>query len=298
MIGIISPQFASNRQLRDLATEIDSEIKWTTNPPDDAYILNICENADTIIVGSAKFMHLLDKLPNIKYIAKMGVGTDNLDFQKLNERGIQVFVPPAGINAKSVAELTIRHILTLIRKINQTEYFLNEHGKWCKLEGKELSEITVGIIGYGKIGYQVSNMIRFLNGNVKAYDINPLIVADVIYVELDDLIETSDVITIHINGEGNDNMVDYNFIKKMKKGAYLVNMSRGNIVNIDDMIRAIDEGHLGGAGLDVYPDEPRIDKRLLKTPFITLSCHQGSSTEKTTLEMGKSVIEGIKKMRH
>jgi len=293
MISVISPQFAKNKYLVTKLLEKYPNSKVCQSVVTDDDILSFCADAKVMVVGTARFIHLLDKLPNLKFISKMGVGTDNLDFPLLKERNIEVYLPPGGVNATAVAELTLRHILTLLRRINTTENILREKKIWAKLEGKQLSETTIGIIGYGNIGKKVAQTLYLLGAKLKIYDQRKFAVPEKWYAELDDVLFTSDVVTLHINGEGNTDFVDKKFIRKMKKGAYLVNMSRGNIVNIYDIINTIEDGQLGGAALDVFPNEPDIDGVLVNHPYITLSCHQGSSTTKTTIEMGEFVLESI-----
>jgi phosphoglycerate dehydrogenase-like enzyme len=252
-------------------------------------------DADGIILGTEKFgRDVIQKLPLLKFIAKYGVGIDNIDFEAVEENHIKLKYRK-GTNSDSVAELTICHILTLLRNLHLSGPAVRS-GRWKKLPGRELSEVTVGIIGYGHIGSVVCDKLaRLHTGKILVCDIKERIVPPPMRLtHLDYLLKNSDVVTVHISMEPtNYHIINDEFLSKMKDGAILINTARGDLVDEAALLKAIESEKLSGCALDVLEDEPNINPDFAKNNNIIISCHQGGSSNRAIENMGWAAIEDL-----
>lgn len=229
------------------------------------------------------------------------IGTNQVDLQAAKMRGIPVFNAPFS-NTRSVAELVVSETIFLIRNIAEKNYFAH-NGKWIKdaSNSYEVRGKNIGIIGYGHIGSQVSILAENLGMNVFYYDIvNKLSLGNAKSCgSLSELLNVSDVVTLHVpETELTKNMIDYNRLKQMKKGSYLVNSSRGTVVNIPDLARALEEEHLAGAAIDVFPVEPVSNKEtfiseLQKFNNVILTPHIGGSTAEAQANIALEVTDKL-----
>ena len=235
---------------------------------------------------------------NLKVIGRAGIGLDNVDIPAASQRGIVVMNTPEG-NTITTAEHTMAMIMALSRNIPQATATLKE-GKWekKKLQGRELFNKTLGLIGAGHIGQIVADRAKGMKMKVIVYD--PYIKPEVIErlelepVSLDGLLQRSDYITIHTpRTEETANMINKNTLAKMKKGAMLINCARGGIVNEDDLYDALESGHLGGAAFDVFSKEPPGNIRLMSIPSFICTPHLGASTKEAQENVSRDVAEQI-----
>jgi D-3-phosphoglycerate dehydrogenase len=244
--------------------------------------------ADVIAAGS-----------NLRVIGRAGSGVDNIDVKAATERGIIVVNAPASNNV-AVAELTMGLLLAMARHIPQA-YNSLQHGKWdrSKYTGWEVRGKTLGLIGLGRIGSEVARRARGFEMDIIAYD--PVVSSDranqlgVESVNLEELLERSDIISIHVPmTDTTRNMFDAATLAKMKKGSCIINASRGGIINENDLVEALDTGHLAGAALDVYSKEPPPeDSKLTSHPKIIVTPHLGASTTEAQVLVGTDVAEGV-----
>lgn len=225
------------------------------------------------------------------------IGVNQVDLKAATEKGIAVFNAPHA-NTRSVAELVIGLCVVLIRKIPDKNAAAHA-GSWLK-EAKgsfELRGKTLGIVGYGNIGSQVSIMAEALGMRVVYYDIatklphgNATQIRD-----LASLLKNSDIVTLHVPSDATTrNMINAASLKSMKKGAILLNYSRGDVVDLDALKNALDKGHLSGAAVDVFPDEPEkngdaFSSGLQNLPNVILTPHIGGSTEEAQGAIGLDV---------
>ena len=228
---------------------------------------------------------LLDAGKNIKMITRFGVGTDTIDQKALKERGIPLYMN-RGVNARSVAELTVLLMLAMLRELPRMDAEVHAH-KW-NVEGmgrRELCGQTVGLIGFGHIGSLVAELLRPFG--VKILFWQPEAVTDetkarynVSYRELDDLLKESDIVSLHcMMNENNRGMMNRELFSKMKDGARFINTSRGALINEKDFAEAILSGKLSSAALDVFETEPLPDDSPLRNlPNVILSPHIGGVT--------------------
>ena len=259
----------------------------------------IVEAEILVIRSSTKLTReIIEKGNNLKIIARCGVGIDNIDVEYAKSKNIKVTNSPSA-NLLSVVELTVALIINAARKINLSDNHLKD-GKWNRKEfiGMELSGKQLGIVGYGKVGRLVSDRMKSFGMSIAFYD--PYIDdwdGPENNVELDELLTSSDVISIHvIKTEETENLISREKLALLKKSAILVNTSRGGVVDEDYLIEMLRTKQLFGAGLDVYSEEPpkNIDNfqniNLITTP------HIGASTNEAQLKAGLETVENIKKI--
>jgi D-3-phosphoglycerate dehydrogenase / 2-oxoglutarate reductase len=229
------------------------------------------------------------------------IGVNQVDLKNATRQGIAVFNAPYS-NTRSVAELVIGASIMLIRRIPDKSKFAHE-GVWMK-ESKgsfELRGKTMGIIGYGNIGTQVSVLAESMGMKVVFYDIDtklPLGNA-VASHSIRELVSVSDIVTIHVPDTDQTRlMINKTVIKQIKKGAILLNYARGEVVDLDALSKALEEGHLSGAGVDVYPLEPEKNGDRFITPLqhisnVLLTPHIGGSTEEAQENIGEDVSQKL-----
>lgn len=215
----------------------------------------------SVFVDSAVDQTVLGALPNLRFIATRSTGFDHLDLASCRERGIVVSsVPSYGEN--TVAEQAFALILALSRKIYQAYDQIREQGNFSfdDLQGFDLKGKTIGIVGTGRIGRHAIKMATGFDMKILAYDPypNPELQKQFAfeYVPLDELLAQSDIVTLHVPyTPETHHLIDAAHFAKMKRGAYLINTSRGGLVETEALVAALHEGRLGGAGLDVLEEE-------------------------------------------
>ena len=225
-------------------------------------IIAAAQGVDAVLgLGSAKFTRrVLDALPQLRFISKVGIGTDSIDIDAATERGILVCNTPEEGGTIAVAEHAIALMLALSKQLSAwtPDYF--QKGGWRGVERFSIgiSGATVGIIGFGRIGRAVAERLTGWNARIIAYD--PYVTADingVKMVELPTLLAESDFVTIHCGAtEDNLHLIGADAIATMKPGAFLINTGRGSLVDEVALKKNLKSGHLGGAGLDVFEQEP------------------------------------------
>ena len=241
---------------------------------------------------------------NLKIIGRAGVGVDNIDIEAATQNGIIVVNSPDG-NTMAAAEHTIALMLAMARNIAPAATSTKD-GKWdrSKFVGTELYKKTLGIIGLGKIGSHVAEVALALGMKIVVYD--PFASREIVekmggeYAEtLDEFWGQCDFITVHVpKTKDTVNMINKDSISKMKKGVRLVNCARGGIINENDLKDAINSGHVAGAAIDVYENEPNITEcPLLEcTDNIVLTPHLGASTKEAQMNVAIDVAEQIREV--
>jgi D-3-phosphoglycerate dehydrogenase len=222
------------------------------------------------------------------------IGTNQVNLVAAAENGVAVFNSPYN-NTRSVAELVIAEIVFIMRGIYEKSVSAHR-GEWLKIakNSYEVRGKTLGIIGYGHIGSQVSVLAEAMGLNVLYYDVVPkLPMGNAREVSsLDELLSASDIVTLHVPATPETvNMIGKAEFDKMKKGAAFLNLSRGNVVVIDELKAALESGHIRGAALDVYPKEPKSKGERFDTPLqgmdnVILTPHIGGSTEEAQANIG------------
>lgn len=225
------------------------------------------------------------------------IGTNQIDTDAARSRGVPVFNAPHS-NTRSVAELVIADIIMLFRNLYDKVRGAHE-GRWDKSArgSVEVRGKTLGIVGYGHIGSQVSVLAEALGMRVHFFDVaDRLAMGNATRVpDLRDLMERSDVVTLHVPGDpANTGMIGAGELGRMRKGAFLINTSRGYVVDIAALAEALRSGRLGGAAVDVFPEEPKSNKDPFRTPLqnlpnVILTPHIGGSTEEAQRNIGLEV---------
>jgi len=244
---------------------------------------------------------LLDALPDLTAIGCFSVGTNQVDLETARARGLPVFNAPFS-NTRSVAELTIGEIVMLLRRIVPRSIAAHEGG-WDKSASGafEVRGKTLGIVGYGNIGAQLSNLAEAMGMRVIFYDLTDrLRHGNTEPAEsLEALLAASDVVSLHVPETPlTHGLMSAERIRAMKPGAYLINNSRGTVVDLDALAAALRDGHLAGAAIDVFPVEPtsnaeRFVSPLQGLPNVILTPHVGGSTEEAQDRIGAEVARKL-----
>jgi len=237
---------------------------------------------------------LLATAPRLSIIARAGVGVDNVDVAAATARGVRVVNAPAAATA-SVAELTVGILLALTRDLPE-RIRRTKAGEWNRSElGGELEGKTVGFVGYGRIAREVARRLQPFRVRTVAFD--PFVAQAVDateLVDLDTLLGRSDFVSLHaaLTPE-NQHLMNAARLAQMRRGAYLVNVARGPLVDEAALLTALDTGHLAGAALDVFEVEPPTNTRLLAHPKVIATPHLGASTREAQRRAGEQVVEEI-----
>lgn len=258
--------------------------------------------ADGIIIRSGTRLtpQILDGQPRLKVIVRAGVGVDNVDLDAATRNGIVVMNTPAG-NTTSTAEHAFAMLASMARNIPQAHATM-KNGGWDrnKFTGTQLAGKTLAVIGLGRIGLSVAKRALAFEMNVLGYD--PYLSEDrakefgiTLYREVDELIDKCDFLTVHtpMTPETED-LINADRLARMKKGARLINCARGGIINEEALADAIESGHIGGAALDVFVDEPPpADHRLRRLDKVICTPHLGASTAEAQELVGVEAAEII-----
>ncbi len=240
---------------------------------------------------------LLSSCPDLKMIAVLGIGTDNIDLESAARYGVKVTNTP-GYSAVSVAEHALTLMLAAARKIPQHQQEL-QAGRWTRIPMVQLHGKTLGIVGFGSIGRQVAALAEGIGLKVLAWTFHPAAVrpapAGIRFVPLDHLITQADVISIHIRAsEKTRHLLNPETFHRMKPSAILVNTARASIVDTEAMIAALKSGRLAAAGLDVFDQEPLPpEDPLLALPNVVLSPHNAGMTPEAIRRGNEMVVENV-----
>ncbi len=271
---------------------------------------------DTIIVRSATKVRkeLIDQCPNLRIIARGGVGLDNIDVAYAKSKGIEVMNTPAASSA-SVAELAFAHFFTLARSVHRANREMPQQGntafkqlkKIYSKGGTELAGKTLGIIGVGRIGQQTARVGLSLGMKVLAVDlvVNNVTIninipggepdtvrVDLPTVPMDDMLAQADFIALHVPAARKP-IIGKEEFDKMKDGVFIVNPARGGTIDEGALLDALNSGKVAGAGLDVFVNEPTPAIALLEHPNISLTPHIGGSTKEAQRNIGLELAEKI-----
>ena len=260
----------------------------------------LAADADACVVrsGTQITREVIDAAKELKVIGRAGVGLDNVDVEAASKRGIVVINTPGG-NTISAAELTFCLLMTMARNIPEANNSV-KRGEWerKKFTGVELYEKTLGVLGLGRIGTEVAKRAQAFGMKVIAYD--PYLRSEkamqigVENVTLDELLSRSDFITLHMPlTNENKGLIGEKQFAKMKKSVRLVNCARGGLIDEKALAKAIEEGQVAGAALDVFESEPPKDSPLFKYPQIVVTPHQGASTEEAQVAVAVDVAQSI-----
>ena len=287
--------------------QVDTEKVAQENLP------NELPNYDAIVVRSATKVRqdLIDLCPNLKVIARGGVGLDNIDVDYARNKGIKVMNTPTA-SSQAVAELAFGHMFTLVRSLHDANRKMLTQGdtefktlKKAYSKGTQLRGKTLGIFGFGNIGQETARIGAALG--MKILPVDPIVEeaeveinvfnaesvkAKIKTVSLDEMLGQADFISLHVPFIGKPFFSSDEF-SKMKDGVILINCARGGTVDENALLAALESGKVAAAGLDVFENEPTPRKELLEHPRISLSPHIGASTLEAQANIGKELADQL-----
>jgi len=264
-------------------------------------IIEFGKDCQGVIAGVEPYNdYVLDHMPNLRCISRCGVGVDNIDLHKAKQKGIKICNTP-DVVVQPIAELTVAMTFDLLKKLTyHTE--LMRRGHWKRVSGHLLKGKTVGILGTGRIGKRVAEMMKMLGAQVYGSDLDPdLEWAERIGVQMvtwQELLKVSDIVSIHLSHrEDHPFQLGKQEIALMEKGSIVINVSRGQFVDEEALYGALESEMLGGAALDVYSEEPYAGP-LCRLKNVVLTPHIGTFTKESRLQMEleatKNLIEYLR----
>ncbi len=265
-------------------------------------VIELAKDCVGIVAGVEPLTQkVMDALPQLRCISRVGVGMDSVDLDYAQKKGIKVVNTPNG-PTRGVAELTLTLTLSLLRKVPQAHLAM-KNKRWEKQIGNLILNKTIGIVGLGRIGKLTAELFRGIGNEVIGFDLYPD--ADwakknnVQMLSLDETFSKADIITLHVPGNSDKTpMIGSNEISKMKQGSFLINVARGGVVDEEALLNVLKSGKLSGAAIDVFSEEP------YSGPFcdlenVVLTPHLGSYAKEGKLQMEidavSNLIEELKK---
>jgi D-3-phosphoglycerate dehydrogenase len=275
------------------------------NKDTDGPIEEQIKGFDCVVVRSATKItkEVIEAADKLKLVVRAGVGLDNVDKEAAKEKGVEVQNTPEAPTV-SVAEMVFSMMFAMARNITQADSSMKgERWEKKKLAGTELWNKTLGIIGFGRIGCEVATRAKAFDMDVLAYDVLDIeqVCADLgaRRCDFEELITNSDYITVHVPlVPQTKGMFGEKEFKKMKKTAFLINTARGGVVDEKALLKALSNGDIAGAALDVFENEPPLEWELVKHPKLLATPHLASSTKEAQIRVGEltayKVIQGLK----
>ena len=279
------------------------EVERIKGSLDEDALIERLQDAD--IVGIRSKTHITSRVisscPRLQVVGCFCIGTNQVDLEAATKRGVTIFNAPYS-NTRSVVELAIGHIINLARHIETRNQDL-QRGIWNKSASgsHEVRGTTLGIIGYGNIGTQLSVLAEAMGMNVVFYDCAQRLAMGNARAlpTMDEVLKTADFISVHVDGrKSNEGLIGKRQFELMKEGAIFINLSRGLVVDVDALAENIRSGKISGAAVDVYPEEPKkngneFHSPLLGLPNTILTPHIGGSTLEAQFDIGQFVSHKI-----
>ena len=302
LIGVTSRTFCRSKELRGLLELKFNNIKYNEEGAhfDETSLIDFLFECEGAIVSEDKITkRVIKKLPHLKILSKFGVGLDSIDIDSLNKHGVEFSWEP-GVNAHSVAELALCYLILLLREACQLNRDLIS-GTWSKVSNsRDLSEVTVGVIGYGQVGRTLVSYLQPFRTNILIFDPlidkNLLLPKGVKSVQFEELLQKSDAISIHVPlSKATKGLIGEKEISSLQQGSILVNLSRGGVVVEEAVYKGLTQGSLGGAAFDVFEQEPENNPKLVKLKNFFCTPHIGGTSKKSSSLLGISAINGLSK---
>ncbi len=301
LIGVCSRSFSRDDYLRNELLRTHPNVRFNDQGISlkGSELVDFLKGCTAAIVGLEVInREVLTALPELEVVSKFGVGLDSIDLNAMSDLQRRLGWTP-GVNRRSVSELVIALALNLLRNITiQNNEVVT--GKWRQITGKTLSGKTVGVIGCNNIGKDLIQLLKTWDCKILAFDIVPDKELEsegyVNYVALDTLLETSDVVSLHLPlNESTRNILSAEKLRLLQKSSILINTSRGGLVDESAVKDLLARGKLAGAAFDVFEHEPAQDEELLHLPNFLATPHIGGSTFESVRAMGIAAIEGLNK---
>ena len=260
---------------------------------DKKEILAVCDGCIGIIAGTEIYdTDVLKRLRGLRVISRCGTGVENIDVDTAKSLEIKIFNTPDAPTV-AVAELTLALILNILRKVNYVDSRIR-NSKWEKLMGNLLCGKRVGIIGFGRIGQKVGELISAFGAELAYTDVEPKASSFACVKKgLDEILGWADIITLHLSIlKNSEPLIGNKEFNLMKKGSWFINVSRGNAVDENALHLVLKSGHLSGAALDVFVKEPYIGP-LKELDNVILTPHIGSYARESRIKMEKEAVENL-----
>lgn len=282
-----------------LSELFDTQLNTTDTPLSRDELIGVMQQCDVLVptVTDRIDEGMLEAAgPDLRLIANFGAGTEHIDLAAAAKRKIMVTNTP-GVFTDDTADIAMAGIIGVPRRIREGVHLIRS-GAWTgwaptALLGSKLGGKVLGIVGMGRIGQAVAHRARAFGLEIAYHNRKPLPEAvermfGARYIDtLDGLLAEADIVTLHCPASAQShNMIDAGRIALMKPGSALINTARGDLVDQDALIAALESGHLAGAALDVYPDEPQVDERLIQHPNVMTMPHIGSATREGREDLG------------
>lgn len=293
------------RGLKIIKERFDAEVWPEYKPPPKEVIIDKISNVDAIVslLSDKIDAEVFDVAPRLKIVAQMAVGFDNIDVKLATKRGIYVTNTPE-VLTETTADFAWALLMAVARRVVEADRYVRT-GKWkvswhpSMLLGRDVHGATIGIVGAGRIGFAVAKRAKGFKMKILYYDVVPRPELEkelgAKNVDLDTLFKESDFISVHVPLTNQTyHMINEEKLRLMKKTAYLINNSRGSVINEKTFYRALKEEWIAGAGLDVFEREPtQLDNPLLKLDNVVVAPHISSSSHETRSIMAEMVAENL-----
>lgn len=260
-------------------------------------ILALRGAAATIAAGEPYTETVVSSLPDLRVISRWGVGVDRIDLDAVTRRGVAVTITPAS-NHEAVAEHTLALPLALSRSLVRQNREVRQ-GVWAKAPLLPLRGRTLGLIGLGRIGRSVAVRVAQFRMRLLAYDLAPDLefarTSVIELVDLDTLLAEADYVSLHLPlTASSSGLINHATLSRMKPGSFLLNTSRGGLVVEEDLVSALQSGHLAGAGLDVFQQEPPpIENPLLQLENVVVTAHMAGVDTQSSIDMAVKAAQNI-----
>ena len=302
-VAVASRSFSKHPILRSKVLEIYPDAKFNDKGlslSGDSLVEFLSGHEKAITALEVIDDSILSKLPNLKVIGKYGVGLDMIDLHAMKDRGVKLGWT-GGVNKRSVSELVISFSVYLLHRVA----FANaevRNGEWYQVKGRQLSDCTFGIVGCGHIGKDLVKLLKPFGCNILAHDIIDFKEFyqenNITSVGLDELLQKSDVVTLHLpKNDSTNNILNKDRLQMLKKDAILINLARGGLLDETALKEMLSKKSIAGAALDVFSVEPPVDTDFAHLDNVLITPHIGGSTEEAILAMGLAAIDGLENYR-
>ena len=303
-VAIASRSFSKHPILRSKVLEIYPDAKFNDKGlslSGDSLVEFLSGHEKAITALEVIDDSILSKLPNLKVIGKYGVGLDMIDLHAMKDRGVKLGWT-GGVNKRSVSELVISFSIYLLHRVA----FANaevRNGEWYQVKGRQLSDCTFGIVGCGHVGKDLVKLLKPFGCNILAHDIIDFKEFyqenNITSVGLDELLQKSDVVTLHLpKNDSTNNILNKDRLQMLRKDAILINLARGGLLDESALKKILSEKNIAGAALDVFSVEPPIDTDFAHLDNVLITPHIGGSTEEAILAMGLAAIDGLENAKN
>ncbi len=301
-VAVASPSFSRNRILREELLEFFPRARFcpSSHPLQGDELVDFLGSCEAAVIGTEKITRrVLQACPRLRFIAKYGVGMDNLDLRLIEESGIELGFTP-GTNRLSVAEVALGFALGLMHNLFFTGQLLKQN-VWRKDGGRVLSGHRVGILGAGNVGSELMRLLAPFQCEILFCDsvVKPELSQKfgAVQMELDELLAKSEILSLHVPlTEKTYGMLSASVLNSMPQGTFLINTARSEILDFKALISCLRNGHLGGACVDVWPDEPRMDLgQYADLPLLFGTPHIAGNSQEAVLNMGRGALSHLRR---